>query len=95
MKVSLGISQVVQIRSHNINQSTGELTFDPAPDFENPNDDNTDNIFEIEVTAQDGATPQNSSSQTITVTIANVTPPIINTPSGSTSTCSLRFHFRH
>ena len=35
--------------------STGELTFDMAPDFENPMDADTDNRYEITVEADDGA----------------------------------------
>ena len=33
---------------------TGELTFSSAPDYENPNDANNDNIYEVTITASDG-----------------------------------------
>ena len=33
---------------------SGELTFDSSPDHENPNDANTDNVYEVTVTASDG-----------------------------------------
>jgi len=38
-----------------INASTGELTFSAAPDYENPADANTDNVYVVQVTASDGA----------------------------------------
>ena len=37
-----------------IDASTGELTFDAAPDFENPIDADTDNRYQITVEADDG-----------------------------------------
>ena len=51
-----------------INRTSGALTFQTAPDFENPADQNMDNGYEVEVTASDGT---NSDTQTITVTVTN------------------------
>jgi len=51
-----------------IESNSGILTFNPVQDFENPADANTDNAYEVEVTASDGS---NQSSQSITVTITN------------------------
>jgi hypothetical protein len=53
-----------------IDPDTGALSFISAPDFENPADDNGDNIYEVEVTATDpgGLTD----SETINVTVADV-----------------------
>jgi subtilisin-like proprotein convertase family protein len=66
-----------------INTFTGALSFISAPDFENPTDSNGDNIYIVIVRATD--TNGNISSQTLTVTIANVVelPPVITGPSGA------------
>ena len=62
-----------------INQSTGDLTFKTAPDFEAPGSADNDNVYEVEVTASDGT---NSIAQTITVTVTdeNDNTPIITSP---------------
>ena len=52
-----------------IDQSTGDLTFKTAPDFETPGSADNDNIYEVIVTASDGT---NNTAQTITVTVTNV-----------------------
>jgi len=66
-----------------INTFTGALSFISAPDFENPTDSNGDNIYIVIVRATD--TNGNVSSQTLTVTVANVVelPPVITGPSGA------------
>jgi len=66
-----------------INTFTGALSFISAPDFENPTDSNGDNIYVVIVRATDSN--GNISSQTLTVTIANVVelPPVITGPSGA------------
>ena len=60
----------------------GVLTFVAAPDYEVPTDSGADNTYGVQVRATDLA--GNSSSQTVTVTVANLpdTPPVI---SGATS----------
>ncbi|CAB5142623.1 hypothetical protein D3OALGA1CA_3945 [Olavius algarvensis associated proteobacterium Delta 3] len=46
---------------------SNQLVFTAAPDYENPVDADTDNIYEVEVTANDGA--GNTTTQTINVTV--------------------------
>ncbi|MEM9668248.1 MAG: Ig-like domain-containing protein [Pseudomonadota bacterium] len=55
-----------------IDTDTGELTFNTAPDFEDPQDANGDNIHEVEVTVtdSDGLTDQ----QTLSITVTDVEP---------------------
>ena len=53
-----------------INGTTGDLTFSAAPDYENPTDADTNNIYVVQVTASDGA--GRSVNQTISVTVTNV-----------------------
>jgi len=53
-----------------INSSTGSLTFNTAPDFENPTDTGSDNIYDVTVTATD--TSSNQSQQMISVTVTDV-----------------------
>ena len=50
-----------------INPSSGLLTFQSPPDYENPQDDNQDNIYSITVTASDG---QLSASRGIIISVA-------------------------
>ena len=53
--------------------STGVLTFRSIPDYEDPVDSNTDNIYSITVEAQDDTTPNpNVDTQFVTVTVGNV-----------------------
>ena len=66
-----------------IDANTGAITFDPAPDFENPVDANTDNDYLVTVTATDA--DNNTSTQTLTVTVLDLddTAPVITGPSGA------------
>lgn len=52
-----------------INSSSGVIVFNIAPDFENPQDLDTDNVYNIVVDATDGFT---TSRQTINVTVTDV-----------------------
>jgi len=52
-----------------INETSGELTFKAAPDFETPGNADNDNDYIVEVTASDG---ENEVSQAITVSVRNV-----------------------
>ena len=52
-----------------LDSSSGVLAFQQAPDFESPQDSNTDNTYELELSVADGA---NTSSQAITVAVTNV-----------------------
>ena len=52
-----------------INASTGAVSFVGTPDFENPDDANTDNAYEVTIRASDGV---NTTDQTVTITVDNV-----------------------
>ena len=54
-----------------INSSSGIVTFNSSPDFENPSDANTDNKYEIGIQAQNSITGE-SSIQDVTVSILNI-----------------------
>ena len=63
-----------------ISLATGELTFNVAPDYENPIDANSDNDYEVEIEVTDGVS---SARQSITVTVTNKND---NTPRLTSST---------
>jgi VCBS repeat-containing protein len=52
-----------------INSSTGELTFNSAPDFEAPADADADNQYLVQVTANDGTT---GTAHNVTITVTDV-----------------------
>ncbi|MEY4250422.1 MAG: Bifunctional hemolysin/adenylate cyclase precursor, partial [Pseudomonadota bacterium] len=60
----------------------GVITFQSAPDYETPTDSDTNNTYVVQVRATD--TAGNISTQTVTVTVANLdeVAPIITGPSG-------------
>ena len=65
----------------------GELTFEDAPDFESPDDDNDDNIYEVTVTATSGTGDRAlTADQEITVTVTDVD---VETPTTPTVTLML------
>jgi serralysin len=51
-----------------INSSTGELTFNTPPDFENPGDEDGDNVYEVTIRASDGSA---SVDQTVSITVTD------------------------
>ena len=55
-----------------IDRSSGRLSFTNPLDYEDPQDANSDNVYEITVTATDDGTPNESSTLNVTVTIMNV-----------------------
>ena len=59
-----------------IDAGTGELTFLAAPDFEIPDDTDLDNVYEVEVTANDGNGGATAQLISVTVTDANDAPVI-------------------
>ena len=69
-----------------IDPATGALTFNAASDYENPLDDNADNVYTLVVSALDS--DDNVTTQTLTVTITDVddTAPVITGPNGNTGT---------
>lgn len=59
--------------------SAGILSFSSAPDFENPSDSNSDNIYSIRVIAIDDGNPNLSTQKTFAITVTNSNePPIIS-----------------
>ena len=56
----------------NINQTSGVITFKSAPDWENPGDSDTDNVYEITVIANDGSASNNISNQDVSITVTDV-----------------------
>jgi hypothetical protein len=63
--------------------ATGVLTFVVAPDFENPGDADTNNVYLVEVTATDGTNPV---PQLITVTVTDANDvPVVNAGGGAPS----------
>jgi len=52
-----------------IDPNTGVLSFTASPDFEAPTDGNSDNIYDVEIVASDGA---NGTTQMVAVTVTNV-----------------------
>ncbi|TDH19745.1 hypothetical protein EXU57_22870 [Segetibacter sp. 3557_3] len=55
----------------NIDPATGVLTFIAAPDFENPADNNRDNVYEVNIKASDGLDGVDHQSLMIKVTDVN------------------------
>ena len=51
--------------------SSGELTFNTAPDYEMPTDAGRNNMYEVTVTATDDGTPAMTATQTLTVTVTD------------------------
>ena len=52
-----------------IDPNTGAVSFIAPPDFENPDDDGGDNVYDIVVTASDG---DNSTNHDVAITVTNV-----------------------
>jgi VCBS repeat-containing protein len=57
-----------------IDETTGELSFIDAPDFENPLDDDEDNVYEVQVTAEDENGAETPETLEITVNDVNEPP---------------------
>ena len=70
-----------------IDANTGEVRFSEAPDAENPGDDDGDNVYDIIVTASDGAAANDIDQATIvTITVTNVNDnaPVFSSPATAT-----------
>ena len=52
-----------------LDSTSGELSFKQSPDYEQATDQDGDNVYELTITATDGA---NSASQALTITVTNV-----------------------
>jgi surface protein len=78
--ITYSISGGADADDFSIDASTGELTFSDVPDFENPTDENTDGIYDVTITANDGRPESNTASVTLTVTVTNVNEaPVVST----------------
>ena len=62
-----------------IDPNTGVVSFNNAPDFEAPGDDGGDNVYDIDVTATDGAS---DTTQTVAITVTDVNDnnPVFSSP---------------
>ncbi len=69
-----------------INASNGELTLDAGLDFENPIDGNGDNVYEVEVTADDGESTNNTATQPIAITVTDISAPTATTDAATNLT---------
>jgi uncharacterized protein YjbI with pentapeptide repeats len=72
-----------------INTATGSLSFSSPPDFENPTDSDTNNLYQVIVTVSDGTHDVN---ETISVTVTDALESTPNNPPGglnSTGTLSI------
>ena len=70
-----------------IDKNSGALTFSAVPDFENPQDKDANNVYNLVVAVSDG---KSADTQTITVTVGNVDedgnePPFITSNGGSSA----------
>ncbi len=60
----------VDASKFNIGSNTGALSFSSTPDFENPIDDNTDNVYVVNIIATDSA--GNTSNQLVSITVIGI-----------------------
>ena len=74
--LTYAISGGVDASLFNIVSSTGVVTFANAPDFETPADVGGDNVYNIQVTANDGTV--NSAPQNVAITVTDVTEVVPN-----------------
>jgi len=70
--LTYSISGGVDQNEFSIDSSTGVLTFNTTPDYENPTDSDNNNSYIVEVTVSDDASPSLSDTQTITVNVQDV-----------------------
>ncbi|HSH00752.1 MAG TPA: hypothetical protein VLB27_11905, partial [candidate division Zixibacteria bacterium] len=71
-----------------IDAMTGVVSFVAAPDFENPADANGDNVYEVELTADDGRSGTASLSLQVTVTSNNQAPVFTSSGTASVPECA-------
>jgi hypothetical protein len=71
-----------------INAATGALSFVATPDFEAPDDDGGNNVYDVTVTASDGSL---SDTRALTVTVVNVAeaPVIVSNGGGASAAVSV------
>jgi hypothetical protein len=66
----------VDSEAFSIDPNSGELSFNAAPDFENPTDANNNNDYEVQVTVTDSEGGSDMQDVTVTVTDEPDTPPL-------------------
>ncbi len=71
-----------------VNPTTGVLTFNAPPDFENPTDSNTNNVYQVIVRVSDGLGGSDDQTINVTVTDINDNAPVI-TSNGGGNTASI------
>ncbi|PNW59010.1 UNVERIFIED_CONTAM: hypothetical protein BEN50_05760 [Euhalothece sp. KZN 001] len=76
-EVTFSLSDGADANFFTIDATTGLLSFNEAPDFENPEDDNGDNVYEVQVTADDGVAQTENATETFQITVNDIAP-IIN-----------------
>ncbi len=69
MGLSYRISGGVDQNQFNINSTSGLLTFEPVPNYENPTDSKANNVYIVTVSASDG---ENTAEQNISVVVNNI-----------------------
>ncbi|WP_421794813.1 cadherin domain-containing protein [Haliscomenobacter sp.] len=72
-----------------IDPNTGALTFNTPPDFENPTDVGTNNVYDVQVTASDGNGGTDVQSIAVTVTNVNEAPTITSNGAGVNASISI------
>ena len=76
-----------------LDSTSGDLAFNQSPNFETPLDQDADNVYQLEITASDGANP---ASQSLTVTVVDVNePPTFASASVDTSTVENNANFAY
>ena len=76
-----------------LDSTSGDLAFKQSPNFETPLDQDADNVYQLEITATDGANP---ASQSLTVTVVDVNePPTFASASVDTSTVENNANFAY
>jgi hypothetical protein len=77
--VTFSIAGGIDSAKFSINSSSGLLSFQSAPDFENATDNGTDNIYDVIVTATDNLGYESNQSLNVTVTnVDDVVPILLN-----------------
>jgi len=70
----------------NIDVNSGALSFQSTPDFENPTDSDGNNNYEVQVTADDGKSANNATTQSITISVTDLAPDTPTDSDGATNT---------
>ena len=80
--ISYSITGGVDQALFTIDATTGVLTFSSAPNFENPIDNGSDNVYNVQVTATDDGAGNLTDSKDIAVTVTNSSSESISTSGG-------------